>query len=430
MLAIAIAFSGIAMPKLEVEAGVTDITNPERLMLGDAWTLGDITESGTAHFYSVNITKAGWLTVDYQGWSIGDSYYEVLHGDTVYKYSSNSIWGSSDINPKSSSTVLALEPGSYVIKVCGRDRNIGKYRVKASFKAAGNNESSNNNDFATAQKLYLNKAVNGFLSRDDRVDFFRIDLTKRERIRLILTTYFSTSRITVYDKDFRQILSKYIYYGSEGNPNVYEYEETLDPGPYYIKIFPEYNECGRFSIQYKQKIMVKTLSIKANKSKVVAGQKVKLSAKISPSNASSKVMKWTSGDTGIAAVDENTGMVTTYRPGVVRITASALDGSGISKVYTLIVRPKKMATPYLSSPKSKQLKISYGSQYGAKAYEVQYSTNSKFKGAKLKRTSKTGFTVKSLKKKKVYYVRVRAYVQRGSTRYPGSWSKVKKIKIK
>ena len=39
MLAIAIAFSGIAMPKLEVEAGVTDITNPERLMLGDAWTL-------------------------------------------------------------------------------------------------------------------------------------------------------------------------------------------------------------------------------------------------------------------------------------------------------------------------------------------------------------------------------------------------------
>ena len=234
----------------------------------------------------------------------------------------------------------------------------------------------------------------------------------------------------VYNKDFQVISSKDIWSASENSPKTYEYQETLDPGTYYIKLWPHNDDCGRYRIQYKQKIIAKSIAISANKSKVLAGKRVKLSAKISPTNATDKTVRWTSGDRWVASVDENTGMVTTHSAGIVKITASAMDGSGISKVYTLVVWPKKMSAPYGSSPKSKQLYISYGSQSGAKGYEVQYATNSKFRGAKSKRTSKTSFTVKGVQKNRVYYIRVRAYVQRGKSMYRGDWSKTKKVRIK
>lgn len=48
----------------------------------------------------------------------------------------------------------------------------------------------------------------------------------------------------------------------------------------------------------------------------------------------------------------------------------------------------------------------------AKSYQIQYADNKKFK------------------KKKTYYIRVRAYKLDGSKKVYGSWSKVKKIKVK
>lgn len=65
-----------------------------------------------------------------------------------------------------------------------------------------------------------------------------------------------------------------------------------------------------------------------------------------------------------------------------------------------------------------------------KAYQVQYSTSKKFKTKKTKTTTKTSLTIKKLKKKKVYFVRVRAYKIVNGKRVYSSWSTTKKIKIK
>ena len=62
---------------------------------------------------------------------------------------------------------------------------------------------------------------------------------------------------------------------------------------------------------------------------------------------------------------------------------------------------------------------------------MQYSTNKKFKKAKTKTAKKTNLTIKKLKKKKTYYVRVRAYTLDASgKKVPGQWSAVKKVVIK
>ena len=66
-------------------------------------------------------------------------------------------------------------------------------------------------------------------------------------------------------------------------------------------------------------------------------------------------------------------------------------------------------------------------------YQLQYSTSSKFKGAKtvtITKNKTTSKKISKLKAKKKYYVRVRTYKTVGKTKYYSSWSKVKSVKTK
>ena len=68
-----------------------------------------------------------------------------------------------------------------------------------------------------------------------------------------------------------------------------------------------------------------------------------------------------------------------------------------------------------------------------KGYQIQYSTNKKFKKAKTKTVNgykKNKITIKKLKSKKKYYVRIRTVLKiNGKTSY-SKWSKVKTVKTK
>ena len=81
--------------------------------------------------------------------------------------------------------------------------------------------------------------------------------------------------------------------------------------------------------------------------------------------------------------------------------------------------------------KRKAIVIKWKKQSGVKGYQLQYALNKKFtKSKKSKFTTKTTDTVKKLKKKKTYFVRVRAYrISSGKKQY-GTWSKVLKVKVK
>ena len=67
----------------------------------------------------------------------------------------------------------------------------------------------------------------------------------------------------------------------------------------------------------------------------------------------------------------------------------------------------------------------------ATGYQLQYALNKKFtKAKKSKTTKKTSLTLKKLKKKKTYFIRVRAYKLSDKKKVYGKWSAVKKVKIK
>ena len=77
-----------------------------------------------------------------------------------------------------------------------------------------------------------------------------------------------------------------------------------------------------------------------------------------------------------------------------------------------------------------KVKVIWKKVIGSSGYQVQYSLNKKMRAAKLKNCKAASLTIKKLKKKKAYYVRVRAYKRVNGRKVYGKWSGVKKVKIK
>ena len=102
----------------------------------------------------------------------------------------------------------------------------------------------------------------------------------------------------------------------------------------------------------------------------------------------------------------------------------------ITEDFTII--PKGTAFTKLSLSKRKIVAKWKKQTSQTTGYQIQYATNKKFKSSK-KVTSKkstTRKTIKKLKSKKTYYVRVRTYKKLYDTNYYSKWSNTMKIKTK
>lgn len=220
---------------------------------------------------------------------------------------------------------------------------------------------------------------------------------------------------------------------SDGDPNTYDLDEELSAGTYYMKISKIYSG-SRYRVKLTEKIMASSIEI-SGKKKVVVGEEITLSAEVSPSNATDKTIKWSSGNSSIASVNSSTGVVTAKKVGNVKIYAEAQDGSGVVKAYKIIVKPKKSEITSLymtsSSSKGKGLHVGFSTQSGVSGYQIQFANNKKFKNAKSKKFSTSYGYINYYKKlSKKCYVRVRAYYKTGGKTYYGKWSNTKKIKTR
>lgn len=100
---------------------------------------------------------------------------------------------------------------------------------------------------------------------------------------------------------------------------------------------------------------------------------------------------------------------------------------------TKTVKPKKTSIKKLSKGK-KKFTVTWAKVSGVKGYQIQYSSNKKFKKSNksvtVTKQKTTKATVKKLKSKKKYYVRVRTYKTVNGKKIYSSWSKVKSVKTK
>lgn len=159
-------------------------------------------------------------------------------------------------------------------------------------------------------------------------------------------------------------------------------------------------------------------------------------------NVANAVLKYTSSNTKIAKVDEN-GKVTVSSKNLgkavitiaAEVTTTDREGNTTTTVeatknVTVKVNPKNSKVSSLKSTKRGSATVKVAKVSGAK-YQIQYSTSkSKIASGKKVSTSSTSKTLKSLKKGKNVYVRVRAYQKVKGTTYYSDWSAVKSVKVK
>ena len=110
-----------------------------------------------------------------------------------------------------------------------------------------------------------------------------------------------------------------------------------------------------------------------------------------------------------------------------------LTQNNTTAAQTEVAKPKSVSPKTVKAAK-KAVSVEWKKVGGVKGYQVQVATDKKFKKNKktvtIKKQKTTKTTVKKLKAKKKYYVRVRTYKIVNGKKVYSSWSKVKSVKTK
>ena len=214
--------------------------------------------------------------------------------------------------------------------------------------------------------------------------------------------------------------------------------------PYYNSAFAWsdkvrlYGYAGSYAESYARKYGIPFIYQKENPKLVsmsltkVFGQKP---FQLKVSYSGNGKLSYKSSDTKVAAVSSD-GRVTLKGPGraTITITAAATASyNGATKRVTITVKPKKTAGLKVKKGK-KRMTVSWKRDKKATGYQLTYAQNKKFKKGRknitISKNKTTKKTVKKLKAKKTYYVKVRAYKSVGKTKLYGAYSGVKKVKTR
>ena len=157
-----------------------------------------------------------------------------------------------------------------------------------------------------------------------------------------------------------------------------------------------------------------------------------LNAKLTVGNGK---MTYTSSDKKVVTVDSK-GKISIKGSGKATITiraATTATFNGASKNVTITVKPKKVTLSSVKSSAKKQMTIKWKRVATTTGYEIQYSTNKKFKKSVAKKNINKASTISKtykVKSGKQYFVRVCSYKKVGNQKIYGAWSTVKSVKIK
>ncbi len=413
------------------------------LTLNDQFVTDRIDQAQAVNIYSFSIPQAGWLTITYQGWNIEDSYYHIYNYDMTTEYHYENVCHSTDLSPIQRSYTVALEKGDYKVKINGYGNHYGDYKIKGSFTPAGNNETEPNNYWDAGMLLNKDTTVTGFLSRDDKIDIYKVNVPQKMTVRFLIQSRINDIFVELWNQEFVKVYDADIYYGSEQSPKTYSKDILLEPGLYYFKVKPygdNNGNLGRYQLKWGDApTPISAITITGPKT-VRKGETIQLKADIMPTVASNKTLTWSSSNTYVATVDAN-GKVKGKAEGYCTIRATATDGSGCYSDYQIEVKKasvkkknkassiSKVTSVKAKAKNGKRIEIAWKKQKAAKRYEIQIATNKKFNKNLIMTTassSKSKLTYKYYKKGTAY-VRIRAVDKKDKS---GAWSKAVKVKVR
>lgn len=440
---------------------------------------GTMTSSNDEFTYRLSLPSAGRvrLTMTLSNLKKVKIYIENISGTQV--------WGSEYPVDGTTNYDIDLTAGTYTLYV-EQWSGTGDFSFTSSFTSAGESFAETNNTRTNASRPSFGREVNGHLAYNDEIDIYRYDLTSSGRITFTLNSTLESAKLYVEDASGERIWG--IKYPKEGTTT---YTIDLVKGTYYINV-ERYGKSDNYTGTYHYMAVftsagetfsepnnspteaaIPTLGT-AVKGQLAANDKTdvyrytfssarKLTLQFNSSleevviyltDASGKRVwgrKYPKAGSTRYDIDVNSGTYYFY----VERTGSNDSGTYIFTLGNYIApqqtgnkpgsagqstasKPKKTQISRIVSKGGRKIVVTWKAKSGVSGYQIQCALKKNFKkGVKtytIKGKKKTSKTIKKLKAKKKYFVRVRSFTKtkvNGKTKKIYSkWSKVKKVKVK
>lgn len=359
----------------------------QNLPLNGTWTADQwITENNTEHWYKFTVADGGKLTLKimaYMKYVYVDLFTEDLSTDIInvdyFAYGSETA-------PSTETYTKVLSAGTYYLKI-SRDTYNGKYKLCADYESYGlTNQGADSYD--SPQILPINQTVTGAMTETDKEDWYRLNVSSSGNYVIDISAYMRYMDLYLYNQDLSKEIGSISYFGgTETAPGRVKKNYTLSAGTYYIKITRD--DRGKYLLSWSA---------------------------LTQENCSHDY--------------DSTYVYATYLSQGYRLHTCKNCGHQYKDEFSSKKVLNQVSYPYASAGKRK-MTVSFWSVSDADGYQIRYSTNKKFKSrVKVTKTKSTRKTIKKLKRRKKYYVQIRAYKKvQGKTVY-GKWSAKKSAKIK
>lgn len=222
----------------------------------------------------------------------------------------------------------------------------------------------------------------------------------------------------------QQILSGTSNYNKKTGDTEFKLDTRIDEGDGHLSYVSDnenlvtVSESGQISI-YGVGTATVTVTTSETDNYLASSIKVTIVVSKGTSEQESTTPSETEEITTLKSTEQPTSSKPTEKPTTQKVETTQ-NNNKVKKPFSTKIKSVKKA--------KKSLKITWKKVKGITGYQIQYSTSSKFKKAKkitIKKANTVSKTIKKLKAKKKYYIRIRSYVVVNGTKKYSNWSKKK-----
>ena len=463
-------------------SGGSEYSNAEGIRLGQD-VYGTLVANQDTDYYKVEITDSGIYSFTGSNKISKDTKLQVYNTNQWSIINSECIWN----NNTSTGTWnfdLTLSRGTYYVKIYEWDDR-GDYYFKVTQKASANetipDRYGDEHRSTTAHDISVGQQINGCLAQGEDRDYYRVVISDSGIYNISGTTGISNDvELTILSNNDNNIYEYHPTWNNNTHSGTWDIDVALSQGTYYIRVY-EWDDRGLYSFRIVEKKSAGETKVDhfGDEHQMSTAHDISTGSTINGmlgaweeqdyyrfqvSKAGTFTVSGTtsiSNDTQLTVYDKNGYSVAAENPtwnnnkqsGTWKFNVSLGKGTYYIRVYeyndrglynfTITPHQNDLKKASLKVPtlkklegKKKSVEVKWSKvTSGITGYQIEYSTDKNFSKRKtktvdIKKKSTASHTIKKLKTRTRYYVRIRSYKKSGKNYTYSKWSKTKNIKTK
>ena len=373
---------------------------------------GNILNDNDTDWYSFDMPSRGYVNLNINA-DAKEDLNEVGDGWQLTLYRGDgTLIRSFDWSSKFTSQNLPVSPGHYLVDVNGRNYKDGfDYNFSVSFTPTDDWEIEPNNESAQATAIAFNKTYHGYLTDYNDVDWYSFSIAHDSRVSLDFGPNANTDLSSIgdgWDVYLNNAADTYVYFDDAASSQSKAVD--LKAGTYFIKVVDHSGSIYDLTVRLLSQTQPQVQPSASTPAPAVTNTPVQ-TATNTPASTSTPAVKKT--------------QTTKPAPAVTKTSATKTKKTQPKK--KTVNKKLKLGKAAIKKAKAgrKAINVSWKKVNKAKSYQISYK-DVKSKKWITKSTKKLSYSIKKLRSKKKYSVRVRAV----SGKTAGSWSKVKTLRVR